>query len=683
MPDSFHIKIINLKKMKKISLLFIVLFAMAFPAWTQNLQWAFSVLEYSSEKGAKEYGAIQAIGKPNVFPAIGENPKAWQPKLEEKESYIKVGFLTPVKPRQIIISESLNPGNITGIYVYDAEGKEHTIVNVKKKNTLAGRFLYINTSSVDYEVYAVKIVLQHENTEVAIDAIGITESDKSFKLKTNPEDVIKANMVATKLSSNVNSEYPEMGPLVSPDGKTLFYSRRGDPSDAGGKEDEEDIWYAEWDEANQKWGTGKNIGAPLNNKFPNFVNSISPDGNTILLGNSYLPDGDMEDGVSISQKTATGWGTPRRLMIEDDERNKSKMANYFLSNSQKILLISNDRKKDSYGDRDLYVSFVKQDNTWSKPLNLGKTINTKGTEAAPFLASDDKTLYFTSDGMNGYGGSDIYMSRRLDDTWLNWSMPENLGPIVNSSLDESFFTLSASANQVYFTSQSKKGNDVDMYKLTLPKSLKPLPVMMVSGRVINSKTNEPVPGVRIFFENIATGTEVGIASSSYDSANYKIVLPSGYNYGYLAEKEGFISVNSNIDLTNMTDYKEYKKDLYITPIEVGQTIVLNNIFFVFDKYELKKESSLELDRLVALMKKNSAMHIEISAHTDNVGTEAYNDELSIKRAEAVMNYLVSKSGIEKTRIVMKHYGELNPVATNTTAKGRQLNRRVEFKILSK
>jgi OOP family OmpA-OmpF porin len=669
--------------MKKISVIIIVFLALSIPGWTQNIQWAFNILEYSSQMGVKDYAAIQAIGKPNVFPAIGENIKAWQPVKDENESFLKVAFFTPVKPRQIIVSESLNPGYITGVYVYDAQGKEHKIENVKKMQKLAGRFLYINTSYLEYEVTAVKIILHHENIQVALDAIGITESDKAYKIRTNPTDVIKANMVATRLSNTVNSQYAEMGPLVSPDGKTLYYSRRGDPADAGGIQDEEDIWYSEWDETKQKWGPGKNMGAPLNNKYPNFVNSISPDGNTILLGNSYLPDGEMEDGVSMSQRTAAGWDTPKRLLIEDDNRNKSKMANYFMSNSQKILLISNDRKGDSFGDRDLYVCFVKSDNTWTRPLNLGKAINTKGVEAAPFLASDDRTLYFTSDGLNGYGGSDIYMSRRLDDSWLKWSEPENMGPVVNSSLDESYFTLSASANQVYFTSQSKKGNDVDMYKLTLPKILQPLPVMMVSGRVLNSKTNELVPGVRILFENLATGTEMGMANSGYDSARYKIILPSGSNYGYRASKEGYISVSSNIDLTALEDYKEYKRDLYITPIEVGETMVLNNIFFVFDKSELKKESFPELDRLVVLMKNNNKMRIEISANTDNVGTESYNDELSIKRAESVLNYLAVKSGIDKTRIGMKHYGELNPVATNTTAKGRQLNRRVEFKILSK
>ncbi|HWZ21339.1 MAG TPA: OmpA family protein, partial [Cytophagaceae bacterium] len=334
-------------------------------------------------------------------------------------------------------------------------------------------------------------------------------------------------------------------------------------------------------------------------------------------------------------------------------------------------------------DRDLYVSFLKGDSTWTKPLNLGKNINTKGTEAAPFLASDDRTLYFTSDGLNGYGGSDIYMSRRLDNTWTNWSVPENLGPIVNTAHDESYLTLTASGDKVYFTSQVRNENDVDMYMLTLPKILKPTPVMLLLGRVINSKTNEYIPGVKIFFEDLTTGVEIGIASSNVNSGNYQMILPSGNNYGYLAEKPGFISVNSNIDLTKMTEYKEYHKDLYLTPIEVGQSIVINNIFFDFDKYDLKKESFPELNRLVKILNSNTTMKIEISAYTDDMGTIKYNDNLSIKRAESVVNYLLSNSGIDKSRIVMKHYGESKPVASNATANGRQLNRRVEFKILVK
>ena len=678
--------------MKKITSLIILLIVIVIPVLSQRVQWGYKVLGYSSEKGSREYAAAQALGKPNVLSTNKNNSNAWEPKLKEKESYIKIGFLDAVRPKQIIIAESFNPGHISKVYVYDVAGKEFKIPYTTQTTKLESRFLAVNTSAIDFPVVAVKIVLQDERTEVAIDAIGITTSDKPYAPKIDPNDVIKANMVSARLSSNVNSIYPEMGPLVSPDGKTLYFSRRDDPTDVGGKRDQEDIWYSKWDTVANNWALAVNIGPPLNNKDPNFINSISPDENTVLLGNSYMPDGTMEDGVSVSQQTASGWGTPRRLIIADDDRNKSRMATFFESNSQKILLTSGNREGDSYGDRDLYVSFLLPDSSWTKPLNLGATINTRATEAAAFLASDDKTLYFTSDGHDGYGGSDIYMSRRLDTTWKRWTEPVNLGPVVNTSFDESFFTISASGDKAYYTSQGEKdadkkdkkdNNDTDMYMVLLHKSLKPLPVMLISGRVLNSKTNQPIQGARIFFENLSSGVEVGIASSSYNTGKYQIVLPSGVNYGYLAQSPGYVSVNSNIDLTNMTDYKELKRDLYLTPIEVGEKVVLNNIFFDFDKSDLRKESFPELDRLVNVLKKNSAMQIEISANTDNVGTEAYNDGLSIRRAESVTAYLLKKSGVDSKRIVMKHYGDTNPVATNTTSAGRQLNRRVEFKILSK
>ena len=669
--------------MKRILILLLSLVAL--PLWSQNVQWAFNVLDYSSQKGSKDYSVAQVLGRPNAVPPGMENKNAWEPKGNLDEEFIKVGFLVPIKPKQIIIVESFHPGYLTKIFAYDADGKEVQIASfTPKPDNAVSRIFHVNTTAFDFYFFAVKIILQgNKNITTGIDAIGISESDKIFKIHKEPNDFAKSEIVLSRLDTTVNSIYPEMGPLVSPDGKTLYFSRRGDPADIGGRGDKEDIWYSEWDEKNGRWGMAKNMGEPLNNKDPNFINSISPDGNRILLGNSYLPDGTMEDGVSISNRTATGWSTPRRLKIEDDEENISRRANYFESNSQKILLISNDRKKDSYGSRDLYVSFLKEDSSWTRPLNLGKTINTKGTESAPFLASDDKTLYFTSDGLNGYGGSDIYMSRRLDDSWTKWSEPENLGPIINTAHDESYLTLTASGEKVFFTSQVRNEKDVDMYMLVLPKVLKPTPVLLMRGRVVNSKTNESIPDVKIFFEDLATGTEIGIASSNPNTGNYQIILPSGRKYGYLAQKEGFISVNSNIDLTKMAEYKEYQRDLYLTPIEDGQSIVINNIFFDFDKYDLRKESFLELDRLVKILKSSNTMTIEISGYTDDRGTIKYNDNLSIKRAEAVQNYLLAKSGIDKSRIVMKHYGELKPVATNATSMGRQLNRRVEFKILSK
>jgi outer membrane protein OmpA-like peptidoglycan-associated protein len=652
----------------------------------QEVQWSYNVIDYSSQKSSNEYAAIQALGMPNVMNPGKKNINAWEPLGNLKEDFIKVGFLVPKLIKQIIISESCHPGFISNVFAYDSLDKEYAISTYTPKAIQStSRVLLISTEHLKFKVFSIKIVLKGQiDMMTEIDAIGVSSSEKLYKIKKTTNDIIKSNMIATKLDTSVNSIYTEMGPLVSPDGKTLYFSRRGDPRNIGGVDDLEDIWYSTWNPNKKNWNTAQNIGKPLNNIDPNFINSISPDGNTILLGNVYLPDSTEEDGVSTSNRLVNGWTYPNSLSIVGDsvDNNKSEMANYFVSNSQKIMLISSDIKNNSLGSRDIYVSFLR-DTLWTKPLNLGKDINTKGVESAPFLASDDKTLYFTSDGLNGYGGSDIFMSRRLDNTWTNWSRPENLGPIVNTAHDESYLTLSASGNKVFFTSQVKKSLDVDMYMLELPKILKPSPVMLMSGRVINSKTNEIVPDVKIVFENLDTGVEIGFAKSNPITGQYEIVLPSGSEYAYLAQKKGFISVHAHIDLKEMTEYKEYDKDLYITPIEVGQVVVLNNIFFDFDKSELKKSSFPELDRLCKLLMTSKAIKIEVSAHADNVGTEIYNDILTIKRATSVINYLLAKSGIDINRIVMKHYGETNPIASNKTAKGRKLNRRVEFKILEK
>lgn len=669
--------------MKKVSIL-LILSSITFSIYAQQVQWAYKVLNYSSQQTSKDYAAVQTLGAPNVRPNQGESPKSWEPKSTESESSIKVGFLTPIIPKQVIIVESFNPGHISDVYVYDADGREYKLSSTSNGFLSPDGLYHINCQEITFNVLAVKVVLLPNGSKVGIDAIGITTYDKHFQIKQSENDLIKSNMVATKMSDSVNTNYMEIGPLISPDGQTLYFSRSGDPASVGGKKDIEDIWFSRWDASTKMWGKAHNMGCPLNNEEPNFINSISPDGNTVLLGNSYLEDGTMSDGVSLTRKTPTGWSKPERLVIEDEDRNKSEMVSYFMGNTQKILLISNNRKGDSYGKNDLYVSFFTTDKTWTKPLNLGEKINTSALEDAPFLASDNKTLYFTSDGHGGYGGTDIYMSKRLDETWQNWTTPENLGPVVNTSHDESFFSLSASGKQVYFTSQvAADSKDVDMYVLELPAFLSPEPVLLVSGHVYDSKTKELVKGVTITFENLTTATEIGIASSNYDSANYKIVLPAGANYGYSAKKEGYVSINENIDLTNMKEYKEYKRDLYITPIEKGQIVVLNNVFFEFNKYELKKESNPELDRIADLLKKSSTMKIELSGYADSIGTKAYNDKLSAKRAEAVATYLIAKSGADKNRINVKHFGESKPVSTNSTAKGRELNRRVEMKITSK
>ena len=372
---------------------------------------------------------------------------------------------------------------------------------------------------------------------------------------------------------------------------------------------------------------------------------------------------------------------PVALAITNDY-NFHEKANYFLTNNRKTLIMSVERE-DSRGDRDLYVSFMQDDSVWTEPLNLGDVINTASEESAPFLAADDKTLYFSSNGFSGYGANDIYASRRLDDTWTNWSDPENLGPEINSALEDLFFNIPASSEYAYY-SRGVSATNTDIFRVKLPILRSPDPWVIVKGKIIDGDGN-PV-GAKIIYERLPDGRELGIAQTDPATGEYEIRLPGGHLYGVRAEAENHISENQNLDLRNITrDQVIENKDFTLDPIQLSAveenvTWVLNNIFFDFDKATLKPESFPELDRIITVMEDKSGMEIEISGHADATGPESYNLRLSERRAKSVVNYLTGK-GIPQNRIAVVFHGEAKPIAPNTTVDGRRRNRRVEFKIL--
>jgi outer membrane protein OmpA-like peptidoglycan-associated protein len=654
-------------------------------ASAQNVQWASEVIEFTSELSPLQYSASQALGKPNVLPNGGENPNAWTPKNPNRIESIKVGFANPMMIQQIAVGESYNPGSISKVFVYDRSGNETEVYTFNSRPIgEEGRLLNIFINPTSFEVVALRVELDGRAVPGynSIDAIGVSDSE----VPINVENLIRVaenlgeDLQAEKLSPAVNSETSEFRPLISPDGKTLFFSRSNHPGNVGGKEDDEDIWYSELNETTGEWQEARNIGPVLNNKGPNYISSITPDGNSILLllGNEYLPNGKMKAGLSVSRKTETGWSKPEALAVEN-LYNYSEKANFYMANNRKTLLMSIERE-DSHGDRDLYASFAKPDGAWSEPVNLGSVVNTASEESAPFLAADDETLYFSSDGFAGFGGTDIYVSRRLDDSWSNWSEPENLGPDINSENDDEFFNIPASGEYAYY-SRGVGTDNMDIFKLELPVFYKPAPVVLVQGKVFNSKNNEALGGVKILYERLPDGTEIGLATSDPSTGAYKIVLPSGAKYGYLAEAEGYVAVNANIDLNDLEEYKEITQDLFLVPIEKGATIVMNNIFFDFDRSALKEDSYPELSRVIEFMNNNTDVEIEIAGHTDSKGPESYNQRLSDRRAKAVFDHLVAK-GVAPERIVSRGFGESKPVATNDTSEGQAQNRRVEFKILS-
>jgi outer membrane protein OmpA-like peptidoglycan-associated protein len=358
--------------------------------------------------------------------------------------------------------------------------------------------------------------------------------------------------------------------------------------------------------------------------------------------------------------------------------NYGDLASYSVSSSGKVLLMSVNRK-DSFGQHDIYVSFLIEDAVWSEPINIGSQINTAASEITPFLGADEKSLYFSSSGHPGYGSHDMFVTKRLDDTWKNWSEPLNLGKRLNTSGWDAYYTIPASGDYAYFVSSENSIGNEDIFRIKLHESVKPESVILVSGKVFNAKTNEPIEA-KIIYEDLSTGNEVGIARSDPKNGTYSIVLPAGKKYGFLAEKTGFVARNENIDLVDLSEYKEIKKDLYLVPIEKGQKLTLNNIFFEFGKYELLNESFSELNRIVKILKENENLNIQITGHTDNIGKPQENMELSKQRAKAVANYL-KQNGIAPERLIVTGKGALQPIASNNTEEGRQKNRRVDFEII--
>jgi OmpA-OmpF porin, OOP family len=667
--------------MRKPILLLTLIFNMTV-GLAQDAQWVSKILEASSELTPREYSAEQIIGKPNVTPGTGDSPNAWMPFREDREEYVKVGFEVPMRIRQIAIAESFNPSAIYQIFVYDRSDNEFLINTFEPRPVeLKSRMLHVFFDLTEYEVAAVKLVLHCDAVPGynAIDAIAISNSTLPVKQEVQILEADIVNVSPERLSETVNSIYNELKPLVTPDGKTLLFSRQYHPGNMGGEEDPEDIWFSQWDEDKDEWMEAQNMGPPLNTKGPNFISSITPDGNTVIitLGNRYTRSGKMRAGVSVSSRTSEGWTKPVPFEIIN-EINTHQKANYYLANNREVLLMSVEGDP-SYGSRDLYVSFLMDDGRWSEPLNLGPTINTALEEASPFLAADDKTLYFSSNGFTGYGKHDIYVSRRLDDTWTNWSEPENLGPQINSPEDDAFFNIPPTGEYGYFSREFAEGNS-DIFRFELPKEHQPDAVVTVRGVVYNTRTRRPMQA-RIFYEKLPEGREIGTIDSDPVTGEYQIILPTGTMYGYLAEAEGFIAINANIDLKDTKVYGELNNDLYLVPIEKGAVVRLNNIFFDFDKSELKEASFPELNRMVELMNKNPEMKILVEGHTDNIGTAEYNIGLSERRAGAVVNYLAEK-GIAKDRLQSKGWGMSKPMVSNDDEiGGREFNRRVEFKIL--
>ncbi|MEI6089133.1 MAG: OmpA family protein [bacterium] len=662
-------------------LLSIILTIITFNAvilYSGDIHWADKVIS-KSVKSNINHGR-QILGEPNVMPDFGSSNCAWSPELNRaKTEWIMLGFDSTITVKTIFIYENLNPGAIIAVTVYDQSNNEHQVYSNNNPVPLRveGRVLKILVDQDNIKANSVKIevsMMNYYGREYQIDAIGISSKAIDYEVKIDQiEDLL--DVVSENLGPNINTVYNEVAPIITASGKKLFFTRQDDPNNIG-EAKLQDIYFSTINK-DGKFSPAKNVGPPLNDKFNNFVISILPDENQIIVGNLYIPGLVSQQGFSISRFDGQNWTVPQPLKIEE-YKNYVFDGSYCLAPSGKTMILSISYK-GCLGKHDLYVSFKDKNDVWSAPVSLGPSINNFGDEISPFFAADNMSLYFSSDGYPGYGSSDMFVTRRLDDTWTKWSKPKNLGPRLNTKGWDAYYTIPASGNYAYFVSSIRSIGGTDIFRVVLPEDAKPKPVVLLSGMVLDKTTNLPI-SAKINYETLPEGVNAGSSISNQQTGAYKIALPTGKKFGYLAEAEGYLSINEFLDLTDLKTYKEMTNDLYLVPITKNVKIRLNNIFFGFGKYNLLEESFPELDRVVKLLKDMPKLKIEIQGHTDSIGTEQNNLRLSKNRAQSVVNYFIKK-GIASKRLKSMGYGESKPIDTNETDEGRQKNRRVEFVIL--
>ena len=653
----------------------------------QQIQWADKVDFQFNQFGESDvsYSAHQVLGPPDAFPQGSIHENAFRLKYPGAFGTLVLQFANPQPIQELVIIENYLPGRIESISLFNENGKRYQFF---EKAVVAepsnARALLFNVPSTAYNVEKIEININSvpANGWVQIDAVGIANNDdvNAFKQDLQKygdffiEEAITFSAKKESIGARINSSFIDTKPVISPDGRSLYFVRQNHPDNVGGKNDPQDIYVSQW--VNGEWGAAQNAGYPLNDKNANGVCSVSPDGKHIYVINDATRKD--EPGISMATKNGISWSEPQPLVIHDFY-NKSSFHDYFMSANEQFLLMAIENNEGE-GYQDLYVSFKNADNTWSKPKSLGLTINTPAMEFSPYLAADNKTLYFASEGHQGFGEADIYYTKRLDDTWQNWLPPKNIGNAVNTVGWDGYYAVSARGDYAYFVST---GNVIDyfedIYRIALPHEFKPEPVALVKGKVLHAETKEPLDA-RIMFENTKTGYEEGITSSNQMDGSYSLVLPLGDKYSYRAISKGYIPLSENIDLSNKSSYQEVFQDLLLYPIEKGITIRLNNLFFERGKARLLPESQPELERLLTIMNENPTLVIELGGHTDNQGSSKANMNLSFSRVEKVKEYLV-ENDIAKNRMITQGYGGSRPVASNADAETRKFNRRVEIKIM--
>ncbi len=646
--------------------------------------WATKVFSASSSFSPKLYKATEALGKPNVFPNHQVNGCSWAPAGNDLSPFIILGFEKALKAKQIAVFINSGAHSFSGIQAILSNGK--TIeVNVNEAFPIADskKILRINLKQPISDLLGLKLRFNTRFSKniLQLDAVGVSESGSPIEAKISQHNQMDAYLTEPFMVTNTSCD--ELGPIYDSNTGSLLFSRKNCNSNAEGlNPNSGDLYYSKFQDS--QWIAAKPLSPRLNTYDDNELYGLSSDGQRLYLSGKSRLEGDRKiKSILLSQKLATGeWADPKPVSIADFYSLDERENTVWVSPDEQVILMSLSRE-DSYGKTDLYVSLRQPNGQYAAPQHMGPSINSAGFEFAPYLSKDKQILYFSSYGFAGYGGADVYVSKRKGPTWKEWSEPENLGPKVNTEYFEGYFRwLSEPDSFIFSSTRNSRVNYGDFYISKAPTSQAmeclPVPTELIPDSLKTypqtfrwNMRSEVTQAVKL---RIRIGDFILAENETFDSV-ISVLYAAGH-YLVIELQHPYIGFITD---TLFTD-KPGEKELYLKWCLPGERAILENLLFEYDKDELISGSENNLSFLLDWLRKFPDLRIAVHGHTEPGGNTAYNKRLSTQRAAKVKQYLVER-GIAKSRIEIIGHGGKQPIYNTNDPDARQKNRRVEFGIL--
>ncbi len=466
------------------------------------------------------------------------------------------------------------------------------------------------------------------------------------------------------LGDSINSKASEYYPSFTIDDSTFVFTRRGE----GIRED-----FVESTKTGAGYTASAVINRDINIEPSKGAINISQDGQWLLFAGNFAGKGFGDFDIYMSYNTPKGWS--ESFNLGSNINTEYWETSPSLSPDKNALYFSSNRP-GGFGGADLYVSYRQPNGKWGAAQNMGAAVNTAGDEQAPCIHADNQTLFFTSNGLPGYGGSDIYVLRKKGN---GWGTPENLGYPVNTIENEgSLFVASDGITAYYASDRADTRGGLDLYRFELAKEVQPAKTMYVKGYITDAASGKGLP---CSVELSDDSNEQVITKLQTDETGfYFITLPVGKDYTFTVNRKGYLFYSDIFALSKKLPDSTYEKDIVLQPLQMNASVTFKNIQFETNSYKLAPVSLIELNKLLQLLTDNATLKVQVNGHTDNTGMPAANLALSASRAKAVVDYLVNK-GVDTKRLLYRGFGESKPVADNGTEEGKAKNRRTEFVVI--